>query len=108
MLTFTRERGGEFTWSWLRKTYAAGKHGLLEKAMYGTRDAAQNWEMERTEMMAEAGLKQGSHSAPAFYHKEKNWRVAAHGHGFTLLGPSEVAREWMEVKFKSRLDRCNL
>ncbi len=40
-----------------------GKRGLLKKAMYGTRVAAQNWELEYTEMMTEAGLRQGAYSA---------------------------------------------
>ncbi len=34
--------------------------GELKKAMYGTRDAAQNWELEYTEMMVEAGCTHGS------------------------------------------------
>ncbi len=42
--------------------------GKLQKAMYGTRDAAQDWELERTEIMVEAGLTQGSYSACVFYH----------------------------------------
>ncbi len=40
--------------------------------MYGTRDAALNWELEYTEMMTEAGLKKGSDSACVFYHEQKN------------------------------------
>ena len=37
-----------------------GKCGLLKKAMYGARDAAQNLELEYTEMMVDAGFRQGS------------------------------------------------
>ncbi len=32
-----------------------GMRGRLKKAMYGARDAAQNWELEYSEMMVEAG-----------------------------------------------------
>ena len=39
-----------------KEDYEEGKCGLLRKAMYGTRDAAQNWELEYTEMMQEAGF----------------------------------------------------
>jgi len=46
-----------------REDFEEGKCGLLKKAMYGTRDAAQNWELEYTEMMVEAGFKQGAYSA---------------------------------------------
>ncbi len=43
-------------------------HGKLGKAMYGTRDAAQNWEMECTEMMTEAKFKHRAYVACVFYH----------------------------------------
>ncbi len=36
-----------------------GVRDFLKKAMCGTRDAAQNWELDCTEMMTEAGLRQG-------------------------------------------------
>ena len=52
-----------------------GMRGRLKKAMYGTRDAAQNWELEYSEMMTEAGFTQGSHRACVFYHKEKDVRA---------------------------------
>ena len=48
---------------------------MLKKAMYVTRDAAQNWEMEYTEMMVDAGFRQGLYSACVFYHEQKNIRV---------------------------------
>ena len=80
--------------------------------MYGTRDAAQNWELEYTEMMQGAGLRQGSYSACVIYHEQKNVRVVAHGDDFTVLGPSKsldwfrgVVQQRMEVKFKGRLER---
>ncbi len=107
--TFRRERGGEFTRSWPRKISSKASAVYL-KAMHGTRDVAQNWEMEYAEMMAEAGLKQGSHSACVFYNKEKNVRVVFRGDDCTVLGPPksldwfrEAAQERTEVTFKSGL-----
>ena len=95
-----------------KEDYEEGKCGLLKKAMYGTRDAAQNWELEYTEMMVEAGFKQGLYSACVFYHAEKKVRVVVHGDDFTVLGPGKsldwfrgVIQKRMEVKFKSRLER---
>ena len=77
-----------------------------------TRDAAQNWELERAEMMTEAGFGQGSFSARVFYREQKNVRVVARGDDFTVLGPSKsldwfrgVVQQRMEVKFKGRLER---
>ncbi len=34
-----------------KEDFEEGKCGVLRKAMYGTRDAAHNWELEYTEMM---------------------------------------------------------
>ncbi len=47
---------------------------MLKRAVYGARDAPQNWELEYTEMMTEAGFKQDSYSACVSYHEEKNVR----------------------------------
>ena len=92
--------------------YVEGMCGLLKKAMYGTRDAAQNWEAEYTEMMVEAGFTQGKHSACVFHHKERKVRVVVHGDDFTVLGESkeldwfrEAIQKRMEVKFRGRLER---
>jgi hypothetical protein len=38
--------------------YDEGMCGRLCKAMYGTRDAAQNWELEYREMLSMSGFKQ--------------------------------------------------
>ncbi len=69
--------------------FEEGRHGLLEKAMCGTRDAAQKWEMEHVEMMVGAASRQGSHSACAFYLEQKNIRVVVRGDDFAVLGASE-------------------
>ncbi len=42
-----------------REDFEDGTRGLLKKAMCGARDAAQNWELKRTEMMTEAGFQAG-------------------------------------------------
>jgi hypothetical protein len=89
-----------------------GMRRRLKKAMYGTRDAAQSWELEYSEMMIEAGCKQGSHSACAPYHKEKDARAVVRGDDFKVLGSRsgldrfrEVIQRRMEVKGKARLER---
>ncbi len=89
-----------------------GARGLLRDALYGTRDAAQNWQNEYTEMLAEAGFRQGVSSARVFYNEQQNARIVAHGDDFTVLGPTEgldwfrrATQNLMEVKFKARLER---
>ncbi len=63
-----------------------GKCGKLMKSMYGTRDAAQNWEFEYTEFMNHMGFSRGMSSPCVFHHGQKNIRVVIHGDDFTVLG----------------------
>ena len=60
--------------------------GKLEKSMYGTRDASQNWEEEYSETLKEIGFSRGKASPCVFYHKDKAIRLVVHGDDFTLLG----------------------
>jgi hypothetical protein len=90
-----------------------GECGLLEKATCGTRDAAQNWEMECAETTVEAGFRQGLCSVRVFYHEEKNVRVVVRGDDFAVLGLGKsldwfrgiAQEERMEVKFETRMER---
>ncbi len=93
-----------------KEDFEEGRHGLLNKAIRGTRDSAQNWEMEYTEMMVGAGFRQGSHRDCVFYREEKSVRVVARGDDTTALGPSKsldcfrgVFQQHTEVKFEGRL-----
>ena len=87
-----------------------GKCGKLQKAMYGTRDAAQNWEYAYVEAMEEIGFKRGMATPCAFYMAERNLRVVVHGDDFTVLG-QEADLDWFrrkisekyEVKFRGRI-----
>ena len=63
-----------------------GMCGRLNKAMYGTRDAAQNWEMAYAEFMEDIGFVRGILSPCVFYHAERELRVVVHGDDFTILG----------------------
>jgi hypothetical protein len=71
-----------------------GKRGSLKKAMQGTSDAVQNWELKHTETMTEAGFRKGSLSARVIYHEQKKVKVVAHGDDFTVLGPSK-SLDWV-------------
>ncbi len=76
--------------------FEEGKRGLLKNVIYGTCDAAQDWEMEHAEMMHNAGFRLASHSARVFYHEQKNVRVAVHGGDFTILGASK-SLDWFSA-----------
>ena len=46
-----------------------GRCGVLDFSLYGTRDAAQNWEEELGNLLTEAGLTRGK-ASPCLYRKE--------------------------------------
>ena len=63
-----------------------GMVGRCNKAVPGTRDAAQTWEEEYSEFLVEIGFRRGLASPCVFYHKDRNIRVVVHGDDFTVLG----------------------
>jgi hypothetical protein len=89
--------------------HEVGKCGRLIKAMYGTRDAAQNWECEYVEFMESVGFRRGQSTPCVFWHKERGIRAVIHGDDFTLLG-NDAALNWFgesiqekfEVNFRGR------
>ena len=90
--------------------YEEGMCGKVEKSIYGTRDAAQNWEEEYSSFMMSIGFRRGMSSPCVFYHKSQNIRVVVHGDDFTVLG-HEDQLDWFkdamsdryEIKLKARL-----
>ena len=65
---------------------AEGMCGRLLKAMYGTRDAAQNWEYAYAEFMEEIGFERGKTSSCVFWHPIRKLRVVVRGDDFAVLG----------------------
>ncbi len=61
------------------------EEGMRGKAMYGTRDASQNWGMEHADTMTEAKFKQGVCSARVLYYEERNISALAHGEDFAVF-----------------------
>jgi len=51
-----------------------GMCGKLVKAMYGTRDAAQNWEMAYTEFLMDIGFVASKVNPCVFFHPDKQLR----------------------------------
>ena len=66
-----------------------GMVGRLNKAMYGTRDAAQNWECEYREFMVKTGFTACRSSPCIYWHKQRDIRGVIHGDGFTILGSED-------------------
>ena len=90
--------------------YEEGMCGKLIRAMYGTRDAAQNWEHAYNEFMENCGFKRGIASPCVYWHQERGIRAVIHGDDFTMLGWEKdldwfrkQIQERFEVKVKGRL-----
>jgi hypothetical protein len=76
--------------------------GLLERAMYGTRDAATCWEAEIADMMVnQLGFEQGRATPCNFYHKNRGLRVTVHGDDFETLGAMDDLM-WFASQLKTR------
>lgn len=60
-------------------------YGKLLKSMYGTRDAAQNWEKAYAGFMKEIGFKSGIASPCAFKHDGRDMKAVVHGDDFTII-----------------------
>ena len=73
--------------------------GKLNKSMYGTRDAAQNWEREYESAFLNLGFSQGKSSPCLFYLKERDIRVVVHGDDMTCLGDSN-SLHWLAEELK--------
>ena len=70
--------------------------------MYGTRDAAANWEREiRRLMVEELGFTQGRATPCNFYHESRGLRVTVHGDDFETLGHLEEL-QWFETELEKR------
>ena len=66
------------------------KVGVLQKSMYGTRDAALNWEREYCKTLAELGLDRGKSSGNLFKNMEQKTSLTVHGDDLVAVGPVKV------------------
>ncbi len=83
--------------------YEPGMCGKLLKSMYGTRDAASNWEDCYMDFANEAGFKSGIASPCVFKHESRALWLTVHGDDFTLLG-GDHDLDWFENKIKEEFE----
>ena len=79
--------------------------GALNMSLYGTRDAAKNWQDEVARMMKIWGFRQGRYN-PCLFHHEK-WRLVTLVHGDDFVSVGEMAgmqefRKALENRFKMK------
>ena len=66
----------------------------MKKSMYGTRDAASNWERDWQEHVRNWGFQRGLSSKNLFHHKENRVSGLTHGDDFVLTGPTKKLMEF--------------
>ena len=77
------------------------KVGKLLKSLYGTRDAASNWEKTIRKVMESFGFLCSMGTPCNFYHPTRNLRCTVHGDDFVTLGPmSELKKLAQEMRSK--------
>ena len=84
--------------------------GKLNMSLYGTRDAAANWQHTVAKAMEQLGFIRGSYDACTYYHPTKGLKTLVHGDDFVTTGHrnnikwfESKMRERFEVKVKARL-----
>ena len=77
--------------------------GLLQKSLYGTRDAAANFQREVKKFMREQGFVVGAYNVSTFYHRQRGLRVMVHGDDFISTGSRE-SLSWMKCRLEERFE----
>ena len=77
--------------------------GFLQKSLYGTRDAAANFQEEVRLVMEKAGFKQSAYSPSVYFHPQRNIMTLVHGDDFITVGKREQVlwfRGVLECRFE--------
>ena len=76
--------------------------GLLQMSLYGTRDAAINFQAEVGRFMSSIGFKQGKYNPCTYHHKTKDIKTMVHGDDFVSTGNRE-GMDWLKRKFRGQV-----
>ena len=77
--------------------------GKLRLSLYGTREAASNWEEEYSEHLIKEGFIKGKANPCIFRHKDKNIKTVVHGDDFTAAAKLSQL-EWMRDHLQSKYE----
>ena len=75
--------------------------GYLMKSLYGTRDAATNWQEEVAKAMKGWGFRRGLSNPCLYWHREKGLKALVHGDDFGAAG-SRSGIAWFKGKLGER------
>ena len=76
---------------------------LLEKSLYGTRDAALNFQQEVKRFMRSTGFHVGGYNVCTYNHPGRKMKTMVHGDDFVTVGKRRDVK-WLESKMKERFE----
>ena len=77
--------------------------GLLNQSLYGTRDAAANFQKEVAKYMEKNGFRRGRYNPCTYHHAEKQLACLVHGDDFVTVG-SRFNCDWLRGKLEMRFE----
>jgi len=77
--------------------------GKLQKSLYGTRDAAANFQKQVTKVMRKLGFKAGKFNPCTFMHKDRKIKTIVHGDDFISKASREDAK-WLKKKLEENFE----
>ena len=82
---------------------AQGLVGKLNLSLYGTRDAAANWQKCVAEHLVGIGFQQGLSNPCVFHHKARNVRTLVHGDDYASTGDIKNLK-WLQTELEARFN----
>ena len=76
--------------------------GSLVMSLYGTRDAAANFQEEVRKFMVGIGFRRGRYNVSTFHHEARGLKVLVHGDDFVSSGERGEA-EWFREQFEKEV-----
>ena len=75
----------------------------LDKSLYGTRDAAVNFQLGCKKYFSSIGSSAGRYNASTYYHSGRQLRMMLHGDDFATVGDVKQI-EWLKKKLEERFE----
>ena len=76
---------------------------LLKKSLYGTRDAAANFQSEVRKVMKSMGFRVGRYNVSTYYHRTKQLKTMVHGDDFVTSGGRREV-QWLKEQLQKRFE----
>ena len=77
--------------------------GLLLQSLYGTRDAARNFQNEVKKFLTGVGFEQGRYNTSTYLHRDRGIKLLVHGDDFVSQG-GRMQVKWLHGKINDRFE----